>query len=88
MVKEENNILITGCAGFIGAALCKRFLKDGYEVFGIDNINDYYDIKLKKDRLKNISKFAISNNCRWFFHEISLENREKCANLFVWNTIN
>ncbi len=82
MVKEENTILITGCAGFIGAALCKRFLKDGYEVFGIDNINDYYDIKLKKDRLKNISKFAISNNCRWFFHEISLENREKCANLF------
>ena len=63
MVKEKKIVLITGCAGFIGAALCKRFLRDGHEVFGIDNLNNYYDVNLKKDRLKNISEFALNNKC-------------------------
>jgi UDP-glucuronate 4-epimerase len=83
MVKEKKNILITGCAGFIGAALCKRFLRDGHEVFGIDNLNNYYDVKLKKDRLKNISEFALNNKCKWTFDEISIEERVKCESLFL-----
>ncbi len=44
-------ILITGAAGFIGYHLSKRLLKEGYEIFGIDNLNDYYDPTLKNDRL-------------------------------------
>lgn len=40
-------ILVTGAAGFIGAAVCERLLDDGYSVLGIDNLNDYYDPKLK-----------------------------------------
>ena len=48
-------ILVTGSSGFIGMHLCKSLLKDGHVVFGIDNMNDYYDIALKKARLKILS---------------------------------
>ena len=43
-------ILITGQAGFIGFHAALRFKEDGWEVHGIDNFNDYYDVKLKRDR--------------------------------------
>ena len=45
-------IIITGSAGFIGSELCIRLLKDHHEILGIDNLNDYYDVQLKKSRLK------------------------------------
>ena len=48
----KENILITGVAGFIGFNLAKKFLKNNYKIYGIDNINNYYDPKLKNDRLK------------------------------------
>ena len=44
-------VLVTGSAGFIGAALAQRLLERGDEVIGIDNLNDYYDVQLKKNRL-------------------------------------
>jgi UDP-glucuronate 4-epimerase len=44
-------ILVTGTAGFIASALTLRLLARGDEVIGIDNLNDYYDVQLKKDRL-------------------------------------
>ncbi|MEX0647515.1 MAG: NAD-dependent epimerase [Balneolaceae bacterium] len=47
------NILITGTAGFIGYHLAERLLKDNHQVTGLDHLNDYYDINLKYDRLKN-----------------------------------
>jgi len=47
-------ILITGIAGFIGYHLSQRLLKEGYEICGIDNLNDYYDPSLKQARLKNL----------------------------------
>lgn len=49
---EKNTVLITGVAGFIGFHLAKLLVKNGYEVVGIDNINDYYDPNLKLIRLK------------------------------------
>ncbi|MGM0739487.1 MAG: NAD-dependent epimerase/dehydratase family protein, partial [Bacteroidota bacterium] len=45
------NILVTGAAGFIGYHLSKRLLADGHSVTGLDNLNDYYDPRLKRDRL-------------------------------------
>ena len=48
------NILVTGAAGFIGFHLAKKLLKDGFNVIGIDNINDYYDVNLKYDRLNEL----------------------------------
>ncbi|MDC0968026.1 NAD-dependent epimerase/dehydratase family protein [Alphaproteobacteria bacterium] len=50
-------IILTGCAGFIGMHTAKKLLERGDEVLGIDNINDYYDVNLKKDRLKILSDF-------------------------------
>ena len=51
------NILITGSAGFIGFSLSKYLLEKNYSIFGIDNINDYYDIKLKKKRIEILKKY-------------------------------
>jgi UDP-glucuronate 4-epimerase len=50
----RSTILVTGAAGFIGYHTCARLLSQGVEVIGIDNINDYYDVRLKRDRLKRI----------------------------------
>ena len=52
MLFEYKNALVTGAAGFIGFHLSKRLLDQGYRVFGVDNLNDYYDPKLKQDRLE------------------------------------
>ena len=50
-------ILVTGCAGFIGSHLCEKLLEKNINVYGIDNINDYYDIGQKEDNLKLLSKY-------------------------------
>ena len=54
---NSSKILITGAAGFIGYHLCKSLLEDGYEVLGIDNLNDYYDTNLKQARLEQLKHF-------------------------------
>ena len=51
------NVLVTGAAGFIGSTLANRLLERGDEVIGIDNLNDYYDVELKKARLNLISSY-------------------------------
>ena len=51
-------IIITGCAGFIGYHLCQSLIKNGHDILGIDNINTYYDQKLKLSRLKNLKTSA------------------------------
>ena len=51
MKLEFKNVLITGAAGFIGYHLSKRLLEDGCMVTGVDNLNSYYDVSLKTDRL-------------------------------------
>ena len=60
IVLSEKKILITGAAGFIGANLAKRILTEikNVQVIGIDNMNSYYDVSLKKTRLKELEQFA------------------------------
>lgn len=52
-------VLITGVAGFVGMHASIRFLKEGWDVVGLDNLNDYYSVSLKHDRLNEISKAAL-----------------------------
>ena len=54
----SKKILVTGSAGFIGFHLTKELILKGFNVTGIDNLNDYYDVKLKKHRLSLLSKFG------------------------------
>ncbi len=74
-------ILVTGAAGFIGFCLSSRLLKDGHKVYGIDNLNDYYDVTLKKSRLSIIEKHA-----GFTFILGDLADREKMENLFSANS--
>ncbi len=73
------SILVTGVAGFIGFHLCKRLLKEGKDVIGIDNLNDYYDQSLKLDRLKNIHKVKGGN---FKFEKLNIENKNELIEIF------
>ena len=53
---EFENVVVTGAAGFIGFHLCRRLLNDGIRVTGIDNMNPYYDVRLKEARLEHLLK--------------------------------
>ena len=74
----KNKILVTGSAGFIGYHLCKSLLIDNYEVLGIDNINNYYDVNLKNSRLNDLSK-----NENFFFKKIDISDRESLSDSFI-----
>ena len=62
------NILVTGCAGFIGNKVSEILLNDGNQIFGIDNLNSSYDISLKKYRLNNLN---LNSNFNFFELDIS-----------------
>lgn len=70
-------VLITGCAGFIGAALAKVLLERGEYIVGIDNLNDYYDVELKLSRLAEIE-----TNQSFKFIELDISDREGVEALF------
>jgi UDP-glucuronate 4-epimerase len=70
-------VLITGSAGFIGSALSLRLLERGDEVIGIDNLNDYYDVELKKARLARTLEYDGYTDVR-----VNLEDREGMAATF------
>ena len=81
-------ILVTGSAGFIGFHLVKKLLDNGYDVIGIDNLNNYYDVNLKKTRLEKIQNFAEEKklNERYKFLKIDLANKDSLQKLFKENT--
>ena len=70
-------VLVTGAAGFIGFHVARRLLGDGKAVVGLDNINDYYDPKLKEARLAELAKFD-----GFEFAKLDLADREGMAALF------
>lgn len=71
-------ILVTGCAGFIGARTSELLLERGDEVVGVDNLNDYYDVRLKEYRLE---KLRAARNFE--FHAVDIEDRAKLAEIFA-----
>src|SRR4030066_2433869 len=73
----KSKILVTGAAGFIGFHLSKRLVERGDQVVGIDNLNDYYDVSLKKTRLAQLE-----GRSGFRFVKMSLEDREGLLGLF------
>ena len=70
-------VLVTGSAGFIGAALSRRLLERGDEVIGVDNLNDYYDVGIKRARLAPLTAYPRFNDVR-----LDIADREGVAVLF------
>jgi len=90
---KYHKILVTGAAGFIGHALCKKLIQEGHTVVGLDNINDYYTVDLKYDRLADIgisreeaeqwnhlTTSATDKNLQ--FIRMNIEDRENLPQLF------
>jgi UDP-glucuronate 4-epimerase len=73
-------ILVTGAAGFIGFHLSKSLMKEGYEIVGVDNLNDYYDVSLKKDRLN-----LLQENSLFSLEEGDISDYSFLENLFKRN---
>ncbi len=73
-----SRILVTGAAGFIGMHVAKKLLEQGSEVVGLDNLNPYYDVSLKEDRLSQLKP-----NPLFRFEQIDLADRDRMAHLFA-----
>tara|TARA_Y100001978_G_scaffold143515_1_gene128581 strand:+ start:1329 stop:2363 length:1035 start_codon:yes stop_codon:yes gene_type:complete len=70
-------IFITGAAGFIGFHLCKRFIKEGINVIGIDNFNKYYDVNLKKSRIRELNNLSKQcHDCFEFYNGDLLKSED------------
>ena len=74
-------VLVTGAAGFIGHSVCLSLLARGDTVIGVDNLNDYYDVRLKQARLDNIQAHANSKNFK--FVKLDLAEQAATAKLFA-----
>jgi UDP-glucuronate 4-epimerase len=73
----KKNVLITGCAGFIGFHVSEIFLKKKYNIIGVDNLNRYYDHNLKLDRIKILKKHK-----NFKFYKLDITNRENLKKIF------
>jgi UDP-glucuronate 4-epimerase len=74
---DVNNVLVTGAAGFIGFHLTRRLLSNGVNVTGIDDLNPYYDVKLKEDRLQ-----ILQAEPNFSFYKSNIAEREKLVDIF------
>jgi UDP-glucuronate 4-epimerase len=77
-MNHADKLLVTGAAGFIGFHVAERLLRDGLDVVGLDNLNGYYDVALKADRLAHLTAFP---NFR--FARLDLADRAGMARLFA-----
>lgn len=77
LLKEVKQILVTGGAGFIGFYVCKALLEKKINIVAVDNLNDYYDVQLKLDRLKKLKEYA-----GFIFIEGDLADKEKVSYIF------
>lgn len=87
MLSKLKSILVTGAAGFIGANLVLELLRseEAFDIVGIDNLNDYYDVSIKEFRLKQIEDLANGNNSSWKFVKGNIADKELINKLFEEN---
>ena len=78
----NQRILITGSAGFIGFHLARRLLENGYTIIGLDNLNDYYDVNLKNDRLSILKQHE-----SFSFYKTDLSNKKSLDKMFLQEKI-
>jgi UDP-glucuronate 4-epimerase len=76
-------VLVTGAAGFIGAAVCEQLLARGEQVLGVDNLNAYYDPALKRARLERLQAQAASDPSSWRFDQLDIADGVAMAALFA-----
>ena len=82
----QARILVTGAAGFIGFHICKELIKAGNFVIGLDNLNNYYDVNLKKARLNELNKFHKNiKNSHFIFIKSDLEDKRSLELIFKNN---
>ncbi len=81
-INLNSPVLVTGCAGFIGAALSLELIELGLEVIGLDNLNNYYDINLKKDRLNFIENKKRKNSKNWHYLKLNICDEESLFKCF------
>ena len=79
---KNKNYLITGSAGFIGFHLSKKLLSEGFNVLGVDNLNNYYDQKIKQDRNNILKKYK-----NYRFNKIDIKDYKKLDRIFKKNSI-
>jgi nucleoside-diphosphate-sugar epimerase len=81
---ESATVLVTGAAGFIGSNLVKRLFKDvkNIHVVGIDNMNDYYDVNIKKERLNEIELLIGNESGKWDFVEGNIADKALIDSIF------
>ena len=77
-----NKILVTGSAGFIGFHFSRNLLEDGFEVLGIDNMNDYYDPFLKEARLAELEYFD-----NFTFKKVDITNKNLLTKTFIMKKV-
>jgi len=77
----SKNILVTGSAGFIGFHLCKKLIENGTYTIGIDNVNNYYDTKLKNKRIEILNQTSLKKN-NWKFFKFDLLNKDLLLKVF------
>jgi len=74
------NYLVTGAAGFIASRVCSMLLHEGHHVVGLDNLNDYYDVRLKQHRLE-----SLHHHSTFSFQQLDIENLEDVEKVFSHN---
>ena len=75
-------ILVTGAAGFIGFHLCKKLIENKSEVVGLDNLNNYYDVNLKKNRIKQLELISSQTGANFKFIKGDLSNKDDLKKVF------
>lgn len=76
------NIMVTGVAGFIGSKVAEMLLEKGFGIVGVDNLNDYYDVRIKNWRLQNLTNYP-----GFIFYRTDVENYEAMKTIFQNHTI-